>query len=201
MIPKKTVRASKITGDKNLNQLVLARILCKVAKDMFPFYQAIAFNRVYAKRWSHAVVNVDVPAMQRLFRLASPGANNPLPGTDGRGYIINFEFKGPINLYGSGTENTSVTAKFIFQTKVHRAIAKAILPLYKELAVNSAFTRALALAIQRGDSKAVTFIVRSVVKTPQLRSVSIEEFGLALTFKYPFSNYTYEHFLFHEEFE
>lgn len=185
----------------NPNRFVSARVLRKTARWMLPFYRAIATNKRYAVRWSRAIVTVNVPALQRLFRAASPLARNPLPGTDGIGYIVNFEFRGPVNLYGSGTEISSSSARFVFEPRVHQAIARDILPLYRTLAVNPAFARALARAIRRGEPRTVKLMVRSLVRTPYLRSVSIEESGLALAFKYPFTQYTYEHFLVHEVFE
>jgi hypothetical protein len=193
-------RTNARCGSKH-NRHVTAYVLRKVARNMTPFFRLIADNQRYAQCWSKAVVHANATALRRLFRIASPQAKRPLPSTDGRGYLINFEFKGPVPLYGSGTENTSVNGKFIFETRVHRAISRAILPLYVTLAVNPAFARALALAIRLGDVRAVTCIVKSVVTAPQLQSVSIEESGIALAFKYAFSKYRYEHFLLSERFE
>ncbi len=198
---KRAVRASKSVVQKNPNRFVSARVLRKVARAMLPFYRTIAYNRVYAAQWNRAVVNIDLNKMRRLFRLASPFARNPLPGTNGIGYFINFEFKGPIKLYGSGTTIPPGTVQFFFETRAHQAVARAILPLYQALASNHAFAQALAQTIRHGDTRVVAFLVRRLVRTPQLRSVSIEESGIALAFKFPFSKYTYEHFLFHEVFE
>lgn len=197
----KASRAAQAAVSQNANRFVTARVLRATARAMLPFYRTVASSRTYANRWSRAVVSLDVTLMDRLFRLASPRARKPLVGTDGRGYIVNFEFKGPVNLYGSGTENTSPGARFVFEPRVHQAIACAVVPPYRTLAVNSAFARALALAIRRGESRIVELMVRSLVTVPQLKRVTIEESGIALAFRYSFSKYEYEHFLFHEQFE
>ncbi|WJH33591.1 hypothetical protein N6H14_26755 [Paenibacillus sp. CC-CFT747] len=52
-----------------------------------------------------------------------------------------------------------------------------------------------------GDTQTVTFLVRSLIRDPRLRTVKIEESGVALAFKFAFSPNTYENFLFHEVFE
>ncbi len=186
----------------NPNQFVSAYVLRYVARAMLPFYLAIALNKVYATRWSKAVVTINGTEMMRLFRLASPFAKKPLPGTYKSGYNVYFEFKGPIDIYGCETSLPPGTLKLIPQeTRAHQKIARAILPLYKALAFNTAFAKVLAKAIRRGNTQTVTFLVRRLVRTPQLRSVKIQGSGVALAFKFAFSPYTYEHLLYHPVFE
>lgn len=186
----------------NPNRFVSARVLRDVAKAMLPFYQAIALNKAYATRWGKAVVTSNVTELQRLFRLASPFAKKPLTGSFKSGYNVFFEFKGPIDIYGSETLLPPGTLKLIRrETMAHQAIARAVVPLYRALAFNTAFTQVLAKAIRRGDTQAVTFLIRGVVTTPQLRSVKIQGSGVALAFKFSFSPDTYEHLLYHPVFE
>lgn len=191
-----------MTQQSNPNRFVSARVLRDVAKAMLPFYLAIAANKVYATRWGKAVVTGNVTEMTRLFRLASPFAKKPLPGTFKSGYNVFFEFKGPIDIYGSETSLPPGTLKLIHkEIKAHQAIARGILPLYKALAFNNAFRQVLAKAIRRGDTQTVTFLIRGLVKTPQLRSVKIQGSGVVLAFKFAFSRCTYEHLLYHPVFE
>lgn len=186
----------------NPNRFVSARILRDVAKAMLPFYLAIALNNKYATRWSKAVVTINATELMRLFRLASPFVKKPLLGTFKSGYSVYFEFKGPIDIYGTDTFLPPGTLKNIpQQTKAHQAIARKILPLYKALVFNSAYTQVLAKAIRLGDTQTVTFLIRLLVRSPQLQSVKIQGSGVALAFKFPFSRYTYEHLLYHPVFE
>ncbi|MFD1907212.1 hypothetical protein ACFSQ7_29370 [Paenibacillus rhizoplanae] len=63
--------------------------------------------------------------------------------------------------------------------------------MYRELAVNRSFAEAMAAAIRRKDTRAVRIMVRRLVKTKSLKSVTIEESGIALLFKTRFSKYPY----------
>lgn len=196
------LKKGKNVIQSNSNSFVSASILRYVAKAMLPFYLAIALNNKYATRWSIAVVTINATELMRLFRLASPFAKKPLIGTFKSGYNVYFEFNGPIDIYGTDTLLPPGTIKNIpQQTKAHQAIASAILPLYIALAFNSTFAQVLAKAICRGDSQTVTFLVRLFVKSPHLQSVKIQGSGVALAFKFPFSQYTYEHLLYHPVFE
>ncbi|RKP46275.1 hypothetical protein D7Z26_24655 [Cohnella endophytica] len=47
-------------------------------------------------------------------------------------------------------------------------------------------------------TKAVSRMIRSCVRTPALKSVSIEGSGFALLFKYPFGKYPYRNLLIRE---
>lgn len=201
-IREKTKDLKKMIKQSNPNRFVSAHVLRYVARAMLPFYRKIDYNKLYATRWSKAVVTLNLTEMLRLFHLASPLAKKPLPGSFKRGYDVYFEFKGPIDIYGVDTSLPPGTLKLIPQeTRAHQEIARAILPLYKALAFNTAVAQVLAKAIRRDDNKAVSFLVRGLVKTPHLRSVKIGGSGVALAFKFAFSKYTYEHLLYHPVFE
>ncbi|MNP53620.1 hypothetical protein D3C76_1481080 [compost metagenome] len=73
-----------------------------------------------------------------------------------------------------------------------------MIPFYRQLATNRAFADALAEAIRRNENELVEKVVRGLVCTPALKSVSIEEHGIVLLFKYPFSKYSYENLLIRE---
>ncbi|AIQ12736.1 hypothetical protein [Paenibacillus durus] len=183
---------------KKSDAFVTADVLVKVAKGMLPFYRAIAGNRSYASAWSRAVVGADLGLMHSLLKLASPQAARQGYGTNAIGYFITYTFPLPIASYTNGTTIPPGLVQFTFSTEVHRRIARAVLPLYRELAFNRNFAAALARGIRQGDRKAVTSMVRGLVRTRGLRSVKIEESGIALLFKYSDSHYPYRNLLFRE---
>lgn len=186
----------------NPNRFVSASVLRYVAKAMLPFYRKIACNQVYAAQWGRAVVTIDTTEMLRLFRLASPSAKNPLPGTFKSGYNVYFEFQGPIDIYGVDTSLPPGTLKLLpQQTKAHRQIAKAIVPLYKALATDPAFAQNMAKAIRSGNTQRVNMLVRSYVTIHALQIVEVGGSGITLRFKFAFSSLTYEHLLYHPVFE
>ncbi|QWU13554.1 hypothetical protein SAMN04487895_103227 [Paenibacillus sophorae] len=183
---------------KKNDAFVTADILVKVARGMLPFYRAIAGNRSYANAWSRAVVGADLRLMASLLKLVAPLAARQGYGTNAIGYFITYTFPLPIASYTNGTTIPPGLVQFTFSTKIHRRIARAVLPLYRELAFNRNFAAALARAIRRGDRKAVACMVRGLVCTRSLRSVKIEESGIALLFKYSGSPYPYRNLLFRE---
>lgn len=186
----------------NPNRFVSAQVLRYVARAMLPFYRAVALHPRYATRWGRAVVTANGTELLRLFRLASPLVPNPLPGTYKSGYNVFFEFQGPVDIYGSETTLPPGTLQLLPQeTRAHREIARAILPLYRALAFNRAFAHVFAKAIRRGDTRTVHCMVRGLIRTPQLRTVSVQGSGIALSFKFAFSPLTYEHLLYHPVFE
>ncbi|NQX43968.1 hypothetical protein HQN87_01385 [Paenibacillus tritici] len=183
---------------KQTQRLVTARVLRTVATAMLPFYRKIAGNRSFARQWSTAVVTADLDLMGRLLSSipALAGAENY--GTNGIGYFISFPFPLPVAFYTNGTTIPPGTVRFTFNTDAHRYIARSLIPLYRELAVNRRFAESMAAAIRRKDTRAVRSMVRRLVKTPSLKSVTIEESGIALLFKTRFSKYPYRNLLFQE---
>ncbi|WP_051503452.1 hypothetical protein [Paenibacillus forsythiae] len=173
-------------------------MLTKVARGMLPFYRAIAGSRSYASAWSRAVVGADLGLMSTLLKLAAPEAARQGYGTNAIGYFITFTFPPPFALYTNGTTIPPGLVQFTFSTAVHRRIARAVLPLYRELSANRNFSAALARGIRRNDRKAVMRMVLGLVHTRALRSVTIEESGVALLFKYSGSPYPYRNLLFRE---
>ncbi|MNW52208.1 hypothetical protein D3C74_297210 [compost metagenome] len=73
-----------------------------------------------------------------------------------------------------------------------------MIPFYRQLALNRSFADAFAAAICHKETTLVERVVKGLVCTPALKSVSIEEHGIVLLFKYPFSKYSYENLLIRE---
>lgn len=177
-----------------IKQLQLADVIQQVARRMLPFYRRIVNNNVYARNWSQAVVEADLDRMERLFNRASP-RSGALLGTSAIGYNADFEFPRPFELYGNGTTIIPGTAQFVFPPRAHQAVALAVLPFYRSLALNRSFALALAAAIEANNLRTVRVLVRSRIKTKALRDIRIEDSGITLTFRFSFSRYTYRNLL------
>lgn len=171
-------------------------ILQRIARQMLPFYKATACNRKYAAAWSRAIVAADLDAMIKLLRKVSPVLGKQGLGTNAIGYFISFEF---CKLgYSNGVTIPPGTVQFKFETRVNQAMTRAFLPLYRKLASSRSFADKLARAIRRKDQARVIAIIRSVVKSPALKAVIIEDAGFVLVFKFPFSKFRYQNLLFLE---
>ncbi|RUS45705.1 hypothetical protein [Cohnella sp. AR92] len=171
-----------------------ATILQSVAKAMLPFYNEIARNGTYAASWSKAVIDADLDRMQKLLRQVSPSIGDSL-GSNAIGYFISFSFADPDVSYTNGTTIPPGSVQFFFETRVHRAIARSVLPFYRKIATSRAFALALAKAIRQREVLSVRRLTRSLVRTAALRSVTIEDSGIALSFKHSFSRYSYRNLL------
>ncbi|MDO7908792.1 hypothetical protein Q5741_20620 [Paenibacillus sp. JX-17] len=192
---KSTWKARRgLTG--NQSAVRLAHTLTGVAGAMMPFYAAIRRDSRYASTWSKAVTAADLDHLIRLLKRVSPQAGRQDVGTNGIGYFVAFKTAQPESYYTNGTTIPPGMVQFTFSTHVHRTMAGELLPLYRELACNRAFAAALARAVVCKDRKAVCIMVRSLVRTKALRTIQIEEQGVAMTFKYPFSRYPYRNLLF-----
>ncbi|WP_211745674.1 hypothetical protein [Paenibacillus sp. Marseille-Q4541] len=183
---------------QNVQGFVPTRVLQNTARIMIPFYRAIAFNRKYAQRWSKAVVTTDLDEMVRLLTKVSPKAKGLSIGSNGIGYFVGFPVMNPQLEFSNGTTIIPGTARFTFQTKVHRGIARAVLPFYCKLAMNRDFAMKLSKAVSNRNEKLVRCMVRSLVRTPALISVNmdLEGAGISLTFKYKSTKYIYRNLLF-----
>lgn len=180
-------------------QRITADVLISVSKAMLPFYKAIATRSKYAAEWSKAVKSGDLARMQKLMRLVSPSLGDEL-GTNGIGYFITFPFPRSDVHFTNGTTIPPGSVQFLFETRVHRSIARGVLPLYRKLSTCRTFALALARAIRRRNTKAVARMIRLHVRTPALKSVSIESSGFALLFGYKFSKYKYRNLLIREDY-
>lgn len=178
--------------------LVSGRILNQVAKAMLPFYRKIASTRSFADKWSTAVVTADLSLMGKLLSGIPALAKVENYGTNGIGYFLSFPFPLPVAFYTNGTTIPPGTVQFTFNTAVHRSIALAVLPLYRKLAASRTFANRFASGIRRKDNRAVTAMVRGLIKSSAMQSVTIEEYGVALLFKTSLSKYPYRNLLFRE---
>lgn len=178
--------------------MVTGASLQKVGRAMLPFYIKIAANRRYAQRWSEAVIHTDLTAMGTLLSEIKTlaGVNNY--ATNGIGYFIFLPRKNSELYDVNGTTIPPGTVQFTFSTRAHRAIAAAVIPLYRRLAFDRTYAIRLAAAIRNNDAAAVRKAVRSVVVSPLLKSVTIEEGGIALLFRTPYSKYPYRNLIFQD---
>ncbi|WP_305954242.1 hypothetical protein [Paenibacillus sp. FSL R7-0273] len=177
---------------------VTARILRQTAKAMLPFYRKIAGNRTFAEQWSAAVVNADLSLMGSLLSRIPTLAGVENYGTNGIGYFISFLYPLPFAFYTNGTTIPPGTVQFTFNTRVHRTVALAVIPFYRKLSSSSSYAAALAAAINRNDTAGVNTMIRGLIKTKALQTVSIEDLGVALRFKTRYSKYPYRNLLFQE---
>lgn len=197
MADNKSVQISGVPPSHS-NQLVSGDVLRRVARKMYPFYREITVNPRYAAEWSQAARALNAEKMLRMLRRVSPKVHDPFMPTNGLGYTVSFRVPKPVHWYGSGTLIPPGSVRFYFETRAHRAIARAVLPLYWNLAANEAFAHNLAKAIRRKDTDAVRKMVRGLVQSRCLQSVTISESGIAMKFRFPYSRYTYMHYLFHD---
>ncbi|WHX49928.1 hypothetical protein QNH46_04470 [Paenibacillus woosongensis] len=180
------------------NFKINANVLQKTAASMLPFYSAVATSKRFATLWSRAVVTANLKWMEKLLASVAPHAARQGLGTNGIGYFVDVGF--PRLVYTNGTTIPPGTVQFVFDPKVHQAIAQAVLPLYRRLACDRTFACKLAIAIRRGNRRLVNVLVRSRVHTAALKAVKIEDEGIALSFHYPFSKFKYRNLLFGERF-
>ncbi|MFF2015893.1 hypothetical protein [Paenibacillus sp. NPDC058177] len=179
---------------------VTAFVLRKTARAMLPFYTKIAKDEKFARQWSKAVVTANLNLMGELLARIPSLVGNQNYGTNAIGYFISFPFTPPVGYYTNGTTIPPGLVQFTFNTKAHRYIARALLPFYRKLATSCRYAKALAYAIRRKDQRTVKCLVRKFVTSAALSSVIIEDSGIALLFKTPFSKYPYRNLLFRESY-
>lgn len=180
--------------------LVTGHVLRQTARAMLPFYRKIACDAVFARCWSKAVVTADLDLIGRLFAKIPALAGNEDFGTNAIGYFISFPHRKPVGYYTNGTTIPPGIVQFTFSTKAHRFIARAVLPLYRKLAVDCRFANRLACAIIHKKSRLVERMVRKLVRTSALRSVTIDDYGITLLFKTPYSRYPYANLFFRDNY-
>jgi hypothetical protein len=180
------------------NPRVTTGRLQKVARSMLPLYIKIAVNQKFAKRFTTSIVSADLDLMGKLLSGIPTLADSHDYGTNGIGYFISFPFPKFTAYYTNGITIPPGMVQFTFSSRVHRNIARVILPLYHMLATNRHFAEVFARAIRLKDKKAISAMVRGLVTTNSLRSVTIEASGVALMFKYSFTKYPYRNLLFVE---
>ncbi|TVY10785.1 hypothetical protein [Paenibacillus cremeus] len=176
------------------NRFVSVPVMRLMARRMIPFYCRIANNRKYAEAWTAGVRKADVNALVRLLKqvgIQVPSREVGSFATNGIGYFVEFNAPSPINLYADGTTLQPGTTQSYFNTTVHRAIARAVLPLYRAIAFQPVFAKLVVRAIVTGKLRLLHVLVRSKVKTLALRTIQIQESGFRLGFKYAASRFVF----------
>ncbi len=179
--------------------VTLAYVLQQTGRRMEPFYRRAATSETYVRRFCHAVTETDLDKIEQMIKEASPKIGENFPGTNGIGYFVELPFGKPIEVYSNGTTIPPGTVQFTFEPEAFQRVAQAVLPLYNRFAKYPVYTGKLARALQEKDPEEAAKLVRSVVKDAALRSVTLEPYGVALSFRFPFSKYTYRHLLMREE--
>ncbi|ASA21140.1 hypothetical protein [Paenibacillus donghaensis] len=186
-------------GTKQQSRLrVTAQVLQTVARAMLPFYRKIAGNQPFASKWTTAVVTADLDLMGRMLSTLPTLARQDDYGTNAIGYFIAFPFPLPVAYYTSGTTIPTGLVQFTFNTRAHRYVARSALPLYRKLAGSYTFARSFAAALRRKDTGAVEAMVRRLIPTSALRTVTVADYGVFMSFKTRFSKYPYRNQLFRE---
>ncbi|SFS62009.1 hypothetical protein [Paenibacillus sp. BC26] len=173
-------------------------ILSHVAATMVPFFRKIVLNYSYALKWSKAIRGADLDTLSALFKSVAPYAKLNGFSTNAIGYFFDFEFPEPILQYSIGTTIPPGTTQFTFSTPIHRAIARAVLPFYKALRASSSYAAAVAAAVNNNNRTRLAALIRQKVTACALKSITIDFSGIALSFKYSSSKFTYRHLLFRE---
>ncbi|GIP32702.1 hypothetical protein [Paenibacillus sp. J2TS4] len=194
------MRRRKLSSRRN--RYVTVPLLRRVTASMIPFYCKIVTDRCFAKRWSAAVRKADLDRLDIMFHKATPVTRKTASlSTNGIGYMVGFNVKAPIYEYVNSTSIRPGHVQFTFSTPVHRAIAKAVLPLYREIAKNRCFAAKIVQAIHRNDNKLLNVLVRSLIPSKALHSVQVDESGIMMAFKFRKVPYLYYNELYRFEFD
>ncbi len=179
--------------------VTLAYVLKQTGRKMEPFYRRAATSETYARRFCDAVIESDLEKIEQMLKEASPKIGHTFPGTAGIGFFVGLPFAKPIEVYTNAITIKPGTARLTFEPEAFQRVAQAVLPLYNRFARYPVYTGKLARAMQEKDPEEAAKLIRSVVKDAALRSVALEPYGVALTFRFPFTKYTYLHLLMRDE--
>ncbi|MFD2614365.1 hypothetical protein, partial [Paenibacillus gansuensis] len=172
--------------------------LRKTALRMYPFYRKIVRSRTYSDLWAKAVVKADLDAMQKLLFAAIGKQNLASLSTNAIGYFVDFPVRGSkTDVVSASTSIRPGQVQFTFSAAVHRRIAKAVLPFYRELVLNKGYAVQVVRAIRTQNAGLLEKLVRSKVPTSALRKVEAGN-GFFLGFKYPQSKYVYYNQIFQD---
>lgn len=170
----------------------------KVATVMLPFYRKLAGSRTFSVQWAKAVREADIARMNKLLR--SVIGSEPLSAlaSNGVGWFVDFPLPKPLLVITNGTTIRPGQVQFMFSSTINRAIAKAVIPLYRELICNPSYTALVVKAINTQNETLLNHLIRSTVTSPKLVSVQNDFSGFFLGFKYPTSKYVYVNEVFRE---
>lgn len=170
----------------------------KLARWMLPFYEKVACDARYAVQWAKAVRETDIAEMQILLRKAIGRRPIYALASNSVGYFIDIPLPKPLLVITNGTTIQPGLTQHTFNSAVHRAIAKSVIPMYREIAVNPVYAEEIVDAINSKNEARLRRLVRSTVRSPYLTSVRIDFSGMFLGFKYPGSKFVYYNEVFRE---
>ncbi|TXK83893.1 hypothetical protein [Paenibacillus sp. N3.4] len=183
----------KIRNGKTVRKQVKLTVhaLRKVAVIMLPFYQKLAADRSYSARWAKAVREADLDTLEKMLRSVIGSVPLASFGTNGIGYFIGFPLPKPLDVITNATSIRPGQVQFTFSGAINRSIAKAVVPLYREIANNAGYAALLVKAINANNKPFLNRLLRSTVTTRRFTSLEIAYSGMFLGFKYPSSKYVY----------
>ncbi len=192
----KIKRKASLHVAKPIQQRVYA--IRKVATVMLPFYRKLAISRTFSVQWAKAVRETDIARMNKLLR--SVIGSEPLSAlvSNGVGWFVDFPLPKPLLVITNGTTIRPGQVQFTFSSTINRAIAKAVIPLYREIICNPSYAALLVKAINKQNETLLNQLIRSTVTSRRLVSVRIDFSGFFLGFKYPTSKYVYLNEVFRE---
>lgn len=189
--PKVSLHATK-----PIKQRVYA--IRKIARIMLPFYRKLASNRTFSIQWAKAVREADIARMNKLLRSVIGSEPVSALASNGVGWFVDFPLPKPLLVITNGTTIRPGQVQFTFSSTINRAIAKAVIPLYREINCNPSYAALLVTAINTQNEVLLNQLVRSKVTSRRLVSVHIDFSGFFLGFKYPESKYVYLNEVFRE---
>ncbi|WP_310500507.1 hypothetical protein [Paenibacillus qinlingensis] len=170
----------------------------KVATIMLPFYRKLASSLTFSIQWATAVRKTDIARMNKLLRSVIGAEPLSALGSNGVGWFVDFPLPKPLLEITNGTTIRPGQVQFTFSSTINRAIAKAVIPLYKEISCNPYYAALIVKAINTQNKVLLNRLVRSTVTSRRLVSVDIDFSGFFLGFKYPESKYVYLNEVFRE---
>lgn len=167
-----TNKTVKKTRDSALNVITLR----SVARSVLTLYRKVAASRRYAERLSKAIrTEGDVEGIIRE-TVRVQGIE-----TAKVGFFLCFGFPGPELC--SGTILRSANKPF--RASRFRSVAMAVVPLYEKIVNDRRFALRLVRAARAGNACRTLRLVRSVIRTPLLYSVTANAGELRLFFRFP----------------
>lgn len=170
----------------------------KVAKVMLPFYRKLASSRPFSIQWAKAVREADIARMNTLLRSVIGSEPISALASNGVGWFVDFPLPKPLLVITNGTTIRPGQVQFTFSATINRAIAKAVIPLYREINCNPSYAALLVKAINTKNEALLNVLIRRTVTNRRLVSVHIDFSGFFLGFKYPESKYVYLNEVFRE---
>lgn len=164
-----------------------------LTKDVIGLYQRIAFDNVFAKKWSNAVEKGDIITLEHLYADVTPYSRrkNTALSTNGIGFFVIHEFPEPVNGYSNGIYILPGQVQFHFNSEILQAIARDVLPLYLRITYDRKYADLIYHAVFYKDRIGLAELIGVEVISPYLISTSVERDGFTLSFQFPLEPYIY----------